>query len=134
MRIRGLDLRVGSRRGSVLIIVLWVSFGLVALALYFAHSMSLEMRAADNRSAAMAAESRLSHRGWDAALRKAGLTDDALGENVAYNYATPEAVMRGWMQSPGHRANILRPDFKRIGIGCVVDARGHRWWTQDFAG
>lgn len=91
-------------------------------------------RFAGTRSAAMAAESRLSHRGWDAALRKAGLTDDALGENVAYNYATPEAVMRGWMQSPGHRANILRPDFKRIGIGCVVDARGHRWWTQDFAG
>ncbi|MEO6028341.1 MAG: CAP domain-containing protein, partial [Candidatus Binatia bacterium] len=64
-------------------------------------------RFAGRRSAAMAAESRLSHRGWDAALRKAGLADDALGENVAYNYATPEAVMRGWMQSPGHRANIL---------------------------
>ncbi len=89
---------------------------------------------AGTRSAAMAAESRLSHGGWEKALRKAGLVDDALGENVAYNYATPEAVMRGWMQSPGHRANILRPAFKRIGIGCVVDARGHRWWTQDFAG
>jgi uncharacterized protein YkwD len=38
------------------------------------------------------------------------------------------------MESPGHRANILRGDFKRIGVGCVVDERGHRWWTQDFAG
>jgi uncharacterized protein YkwD len=92
------------------------------------------MRFAGTRSAAMAADSRLSHRGWETALRKAGLADDTLGENVAYNYATPEAVMRGWMQSPGHRANILRADFKRIGIGCVLDARGHRWWTQDFAG
>src|SRR6185369_17387712 len=84
-------------------------------------------RFASTRSAAMAAESRLSHRGWESALRRAGLVDDALGENVAYNFPTPDAVMRGWMESPGHRANILRRDFKRIGVGCVVDARGHRW-------
>jgi type II secretory pathway component PulK len=44
------------RRGSVLIIVLWVAFGLVTLALYFANSMSLEMRAAENRSSAIQAE------------------------------------------------------------------------------
>lgn len=43
-------------RGSVLIIVLWIAFGLVALALYFANSMSLELRASDNRAAAIAAE------------------------------------------------------------------------------
>ncbi len=50
--------RLGDRRneGSVLIIVLWISFGLVALTLYFAHSMSLELRAADNRVAAVEAE------------------------------------------------------------------------------
>ncbi len=47
------DLR---RNGSVLIIVLWISFGLVSLALYFAHSMSFELRAADNRTAAVEAE------------------------------------------------------------------------------
>jgi uncharacterized protein YkwD len=91
-------------------------------------------RLAASRSAAMAAERRLSHHGWERALRSAGLVDDALGENVAYNYESSEAVMRGWMQSPGHRANILRPTFKRIGVGCVIDERGHRWWTQDFAG
>ncbi len=45
-----------SRRGSVLIIVLWVAFGLVSLALYFAHSMSFELRAADNRWAAVQAQ------------------------------------------------------------------------------
>src|SRR5438876_212794 len=43
-------------RGSVLIIVIWIAFGLVSLALYFAHSMSFEMRAADNRVAGMKAE------------------------------------------------------------------------------
>lgn len=91
-------------------------------------------RIAAARSASMAFERRLSHRGWEHALRRAGLRDDALGENVAYNYADAEAVMGGWMQSPGHRANILRPAFKRIGVGCVIDDRGHRWWTQDFAG
>ncbi|MCC6766376.1 MAG: CAP domain-containing protein [Deltaproteobacteria bacterium] len=91
-------------------------------------------RIAAARSAGMAFEKRLSHSGWEHALRRAGLRDDQIGENVAYNYADPEAVMAGWMRSPGHRANILRPAFKRIGIGCVIDERGHRWWTQDFAG
>jgi DNA uptake protein ComE-like DNA-binding protein len=45
-----------ARRGSVLILVLWISFGLVALSLYFANSMSFEIRAADNRAAALGAE------------------------------------------------------------------------------
>ena len=91
-------------------------------------------RFAQSRSAAMVAQNRLSHRGWERGLRKAGLVDDALGENVAYNYATADAVMAGWMRSPGHRANILTRTFKRIGVGCVIDQHGHRWWTQDFAG
>jgi uncharacterized protein YkwD len=91
-------------------------------------------RYASTRSAAMAAARVLSHRGWDRGLRRAGLTDDALGENVAYNYDTPRQVMSAWMRSPGHRANILRAVFRRVGIGCVIDERGHRWWTQDFAG
>ena len=51
-----MNARPGQQRGSVLIIVLWVAFGLVTLALYFANSMSLEMRAAENRAAAIQAE------------------------------------------------------------------------------
>jgi type II secretory pathway component PulK len=52
------DGRVGKRNqeGSLLIIVLWIAFGLVALTLYFAHSMSLELRASDNRVAAIESE------------------------------------------------------------------------------
>src|SRR5271165_6248938 len=46
----------GAQSGSVLIIVLWIAFGLVALALYFANSMNLEMRASDNRVCAQSAE------------------------------------------------------------------------------
>lgn len=50
------ETRMGGEAGSVLIIVLWVAFGLVSVTLYFAHSMAMEMRAADNRSAALEAE------------------------------------------------------------------------------
>src|SRR5437868_892427 len=48
--------RRSRERGSVLIIVMWVAFGLVSIALYFAHSMSFELRASDNRTASMEAE------------------------------------------------------------------------------
>ena len=57
---RGCLLRWGAQpakqRGSVLVIVLWIAFGLVSLALYFANSMNFEMRASDNRVSAMAAD------------------------------------------------------------------------------
>jgi type II secretory pathway component PulK len=56
MKTRRLNQLRQSQRGSILIIVLWVAFGLVALALYFAHSMSMELRAADNRNADLEAE------------------------------------------------------------------------------
>lgn len=48
-----------------------------------------------------------------------------LGENLAwgsYQLATPKAIVRAWMHSPGHRANILNPQFHEIGIGVVVGA------------
>ena len=48
-----------------------------------------------------------------------------LGENLAwgsYQLATPKAIVRAWMHSPGHRANILNPSFHEIGIGVVVGA------------
>jgi len=61
------------------------------------------------------------------------------GENIAAGYATPEAVVEGWMKSPGHRANILYPDVKEIGVGFyflpndVGQAPYQYYWTQDFA-
>ena len=91
-------------------------------------------RYASTRSAAMAAARVLSHSGWDRGLRSAGFAEGAIGENVAYNYETASDVVEAWMRSPAHRANILEPLFRRIGVGCVIDERGHRWWTQDFAG
>lgn len=49
------------------------------------------------------------------------------GENVAWGHPTPEAVIRGWMNSPGHRANILTGSFRTIGLG-VASA----YWCQQF--
>src|SRR5207237_108276 len=77
----------------------------------------------------MAAERRLSHDGWDSVVHG----NATAGENIAYNYPTADAVMRGWLASPGHRANILRAAYHRIGVGCVVDTAGKRWWSQAFA-
>ncbi|MEU3826739.1 sigma-70 family RNA polymerase sigma factor [Streptomyces sp. NPDC029080] len=53
------------------------------------------------------------------------------GENIARGQQTPESVMDSWMNSPGHRANILNCSFKNIGVG-VHNGSGGPWWTQDF--
>ncbi|MBM0239775.1 CAP domain-containing protein [Micromonospora sp. ATA32] len=52
------------------------------------------------------------------------------GENVAWNQKTPAAVMDAWMNSPGHRANILNCGFTEIGVG-IATSNGP-YWTQDF--
>jgi uncharacterized protein YkwD len=53
------------------------------------------------------------------------------GENIARGQADAKAVMQAWMDSPGHRANILNCDFKTLGVGAHF-AEGGPWWTQDF--
>lgn len=57
----------------------------------------------------------------------------ALGENIAAGYRSAEAVMNGWMNSPGHRANILSDSFTGIAVGLVSDG-GTRYWVQLFIG
>ena len=59
----------------------------------------------------------------------------ALGENIALGQRTPEEVVEGWMNSPGHRANILSRKFSEIGVGYVRAADrpgGGGYWVQDF--
>ncbi|MGW1127202.1 CAP domain-containing protein [Streptomyces sp. NPDC002526] len=53
------------------------------------------------------------------------------GENIARGQADAEAVMDAWMNSDGHRANILNCDYKTLGVGVHYGAGGP-WWTQDF--
>ncbi|MFV0451363.1 MAG: CAP domain-containing protein [Propioniciclava sp.] len=58
----------------------------------------------------------------------------AAGENIAYGQTTPAEVMDGWMNSSGHRANILNPSFTRLGVGRVEGADGRIYWVQVFGG
>lgn len=54
------------------------------------------------------------------------------GENLGMNYKTPESVVDGWMNSPGHRENIMRDAFGRIGVGIHVAEDGTIYWAQLF--
>ena len=64
-------------------------------------------------------------------IKNFGISFKTAGENIAYGYSTPEAVVNGWMNSEGHRKNILNPNYTQIGVGYV--ASGH-YWTQMFIG
>lgn len=67
---------------------------------------------------------------WDR-LSAAGIGWSTAGENIAYGQPDAASVMTAWMNSPGHRDNILRASFTRLGVG-VHDAPGGPWWTQLF--
>lgn len=56
-----------------------------------------------------------------------------VAENVAAGYRTPAAVMDGWMNSSGHKANILNCGYKNIGVGVTKSGDGTLYWTQNFA-
>lgn len=61
-----------------------------------------------------------------------GIRFSAAAENIAYGQRTPKEVMNSWMNSPGHRNNILSPSFQQIGIGAAKDSKGYLYWTQMF--
>ncbi|MBW4705374.1 CAP domain-containing protein [Micromonospora sp. RL09-050-HVF-A] len=92
--------------------------------------------AAQQHSQDQADHKNMTHTGSDGSdagqrLDRAGYTWRTYGENVAWNQQTPAAVMDAWMNSSGHRANILNCAFTEIGVG-VADSNGP-YWTQDFA-
>lgn len=62
-------------------------------------------------------------------VKSFGISYKSVGENIARGYRTPQAVVDGWMNSSGHRANILNAKYTSIGVGYVAD--GH-YWTQLF--
>lgn len=68
----------------------------------------------------------------DAAGYDTWTTAYAYGENIAYGYSSAAAVMNAWMNSSGHRANILSPTFKEIGVAVGVDRFGRLFFTQNF--
>ena len=64
-------------------------------------------------------------------IKNFGISYRTAGENIARGQATPQAVVNAWMNSSGHRANILNKSYKKIGVGYVSDGR---YWTQMFIG
>ncbi|MFT8315497.1 MAG: CAP domain-containing protein [Clostridium sp.] len=65
-------------------------------------------------------------------MKKFGINYTAAGENIAYGQKTPADVMNSWMNSPGHRANILNSNFTEIGVGVAKDKNGTPYWVQMF--
>ena len=55
-----------------------------------------------------------------------------IGENIAMGQRTPQEVMTAWMNSPGHRGNILSTAFTEIGVGVAKSKSGSYYWTQMF--
>ena len=66
-------------------------------------------------------------------LSQFNISYTAAGENIAYGQSTPEEVMNGWMNSSGHKANILNTNFTQIGVGVAQKANGQYVWTQEFS-
>ncbi|MET9834776.1 sigma-70 family RNA polymerase sigma factor [Streptomyces sp. NPDC006385] len=93
-------------------------------------------KSAQGHSADMQARDFFDHTNPDGAdpgqrITAAGYRWSTYGENIAQGQRTPEAVMDSWMNSSGHRANILNCSFKDIGVG-IQDGPGGPWWTQNF--
>lgn len=69
---------------------------------------------------------------FSSVLTSAGINFRGAGENIAYGQKTPEQVMESWMNSSGHRANILNSGFTSIGVGHYKNSAGISYWTQLF--
>jgi uncharacterized protein YkwD len=97
--------------------------------------------AAEAHSLDMAEADFFSHTGSDGEgvgdrATAAGYDWVRVGENIAAGYATPEEVVQGWADSPGHRRNMLSENYTEIGVGFVEDTDGDGYgvyWTQVFA-
>ncbi|GIJ20096.1 hypothetical protein Vlu01_07200 [Micromonospora lutea] len=94
------------------------------------------MTAAQRHSQDQADHQNMSHTGSDGSdpgdrIDRVNYSWRTYGENVAWNQRTPAAVMDAWMNSPGHRQNILNCAFTEIGVG-VASSNGP-YWTQVFA-
>ncbi len=67
-------------------------------------------------------------------MAKFGIKYKTAGENIAKGQRTPESVMQAWMNSEGHRKNIMNPAYTQLGVGYVTSSGGTTYWTQQFIG
>lgn len=70
--------------------------------------------------------------GFVSALKEQGVTYRGAGENIAWGQKTPQEVVTAWMNSAGHRANIMNPNYVKIGVGNTQNASGIQYWVQIF--
>ncbi|MEU0559453.1 CAP domain-containing protein [Dactylosporangium sp. NPDC006015] len=93
--------------------------------------------AARNHSTDMVTNNFFSHTGSNGSTFvqrevAAGYTTGASAENIAWGYRSPQEVVTGWINSEGHRANILNCSSVAVGVGLAYKADGTPYWTQDF--
>ena len=67
-------------------------------------------------------------------LKANGVSYSSAGENIAKGQTSSSSVMKAWMNSSGHRANILSSSYKSVGVGCAADSSGTLYWVQVFIG
>lgn len=68
------------------------------------------------------------------ALKEQNVSYRRAGENIAWGQRSPEEVVNAWMNSSGHRANIMNKNFTKIGVGYYQNAKGVNYWSQLFIG
>lgn len=92
--------------------------------------------AARAHAANMAKQEKLEHdldgKGVSERVADAGYKAAGLAENIGWNFATPKAAVEGWMNSEGHRANLLG-DYAEVGLAVAKSAKGEPYWVQVFA-
>jgi uncharacterized protein YkwD len=105
------------------------------------HSDATLQRAARAHSSAMLRTGIFTHGDFAPRMRRFGVRSSYAGENLAWGIgasASARAIVAEWLASPAHRANLLRPGFRRIGVGRVVGTfagyAGAAVVTADFAG
>jgi uncharacterized protein YkwD len=95
--------------------------------------------AAEDHARNMARKRFFEHRGQDGSqpkdrVRRAGYQSRLTGENIAFGPVSAEEVVAGWLDSPGHCANIMDARFQELGIGLARGKkRGEIYWVQNFA-
>ena len=97
----------------------------------------LGLKAARAHSQDMCNKGYFSHTGKNGSspgqrLKAAGASFSSWGENIAKGYSTPQAAHKGWVNSPGHRSNMLNPSFTRSAVGMVLCNGSTPYWTQVF--
>ncbi|MDT0200409.1 CAP domain-containing protein [Nocardioides sp. AE5] len=94
---------------------------------------SCAQRAAQKQADAQAAADKMFHNAdLTGVMTSCGAS--AVGENVAYGFSSDAAVMAGWMNSSGHRANILSTKYTSVAVAWAVGSNGQRYWAQVFLG